>query len=649
MAKKEININNYNDDAIQVLEGLDAVRKRPGMYIGSTDGNGLHHMVWEIVDNAVDEALSGFGDRIEVTINKDGSLSVADKGRGMPVGMHATGKPTVEVIFTVLHAGGKFGQGGYKTSGGLHGVGSSVVNALSSWLEVEITRDGAIYKQRFEQGGKPVTTLEKIGTAPKSKTGTKVTFMPDDTIFSTTDFKFNTIAERLKESAFLLKQVTMTLTDERTGDQEVYHYENGVQDFVTYLNEDKETLTPVLYFEGEESGFQVQVAMQYNDGYSDNILSFVNNVRTKDGGTHETGLKLAITKAMNDYARKTNLLKEKDKNLEGSDYREGLSAVLSILVPEEHLQFEGQTKDKLGSPLARPIVDGIVSEKLTYFLLENGELASNLVRKAIKARDAREAARKARDESRNGKKNKKDKGLLSGKLTPAQSKNPAKNELYLVEGDSAGGSAKQGRDRKFQAILPLRGKVINTAKAKMADILKNEEINTMIYTIGAGVGTDFSIEDVNYDKIIIMTDADTDGAHIQTLLLTFFYRYMRPLVEAGKVYIALPPLYKMSKGKGKTEKIAYAWSDGELEDLRKDFGKGSILQRYKGLGEMNADQLWETTMNPETRTLIQVTIDDLARAERRVSVLMGDKVEPRRKWIEDNVKFTLEEVSAFTK
>ncbi|HFU4123345.1 TPA: DNA topoisomerase IV subunit B [Streptococcus suis] len=647
MAKKEINVNNYNDDAIQVLEGLDAVRKRPGMYIGSTDGNGLHHMVWEIVDNAVDEALSGFGDRIDVTINKDGSLSVSDRGRGMPVGMHATGKPTVEVIFTVLHAGGKFGQGGYKTSGGLHGVGSSVVNALSSWLEVEITRDGAVYKQRFEQGGKPVTTLEKIGTAPKSKTGTKVTFMPDDTIFSTTDFKFNTIAERLKESAFLLKQVTMTLTDERTGEQEEYHYENGVQDFVSYLNEDKETLTPVLYFEGEDAGFQVQVAMQYNDGYSDNILSFVNNVRTKDGGTHETGLKLAITKAMNDYARKTNLLKEKDKNLEGSDYREGLSAVLSILVPEEHLQFEGQTKDKLGSPLARPVVDGIVSDKLTFFLLENGELASNLVRKAIKARDAREAARKARDESRNGKKNKKDKGLLSGKLTPAQSKNPAKNELYLVEGDSAGGSAKQGRDRKFQAILPLRGKVINTAKAKMADILKNEEINTMIYTIGAGVGSDFTIEDVNYDKIIIMTDADTDGAHIQTLLLTFFYRYMRPLVEAGRVYIALPPLYKMSKGKGKTEKIAYAWSDGELEDLRKDFGKGFILQRYKGLGEMNADQLWETTMNPETRTLIRVTIEDLARAERRVSVLMGDKVEPRRKWIEDNVKFTLEENTVF--
>ena len=526
MAKKEINVNNYNDDAIQVLEGLDAVRKRPGMYIGSTDGTGLHHLVWEIVDNAVDEALSGFGDVIAVTLNKDGSVSVSDSGRGMPTGMHAMGKPTVEVIFTVLHAGGKFGQGGYKTSGGLHGVGSSVVNALSSWLEVEITRDGSVYRQRFENGGHPVTGLEKIGKAPKSKTGTKVTFMPDASIFSTTDFKFNTISERLKESAFLLKNVTMTLTDLR-GEEEVreeFHYENGVQDFVTYLNEDKETLTPVIYIDGDQQEFHLEVALQYNDGYSDNILSFVNNVRTKDGGTHETGFKSAITKAFNDYARKTGLLKEKDKNLEGSDYREGLSAVISLLVPEEHLQFEGQTKDKLGSPLARPIVDSIVSEHLTYFLMENGDLASNLVRKAIKARDAREAARKARDASRNGKKNKKDKGLLSGKLTPAQSKNAKKNELYLVEGDSAGGSAKQGRDRKFQAILPLRGKVLNTEKAKMADILKNEEINTMIYTIGAGVGADFNLDDINYDKIIIMTDADTDGAHIQTLLLTFFYR-----------------------------------------------------------------------------------------------------------------------------
>lgn len=649
MAKQDITVTNYGDDAIQVLEGLDAVRKRPGMYIGSTDGTGLHHLVWEIVDNAVDEALSGFGNRIDVIINKDGSITVTDHGRGMPTGMHAMGKPTVEVIFTVLHAGGKFGQGGYKTSGGLHGVGSSVVNALSSWLEVEIIRDGAIYRQRFENGGKPVTTLKKIGTAPKSKSGTSVSFMPDQSVFSTIDFKFNTIAERLKESAFLLKNVTLTLTDNRSEEAEhlEFHYENGVQDFVEYLNEDKETLTPIMFFEGEEQEFHIEVALQYNDGFSDNILSFVNNVRTKDGGTHETGLKSAITKSMNDYARKTGLLKEKDKNLEGSNYREGLSAILSILVPEEHLQFEGQTKDKLGSPLARPIVDGIVSEKLTYFLMENGDLASNLIRKAIKARDAREAARKARDESRNGKKSKKDKGLLSGKLTPAQSKNAKKNELYLVEGDSAGGSAKQGRDRKFQAILPLRGKVLNTAKAKMADIIKNEEINTMIHTIGAGVGPDFNIDDINYDKVIIMTDADTDGAHIQTLLLTFFYRYMRPLVEEGHVYIALPPLYKMSKGKGKKEIVEYAWTDIELEELRQKFGKGSLLQRYKGLGEMNADQLWETTMNPETRTLIRVTIEDLARAERRVNVLMGDKVPPRRQWIEDNVKFTLEENTVF--
>ena len=643
MAIKEINVNNYNDDAIQVLEGLDAVRKRPGMYIGSTDGTGLHHLVWEIVDNAVDEALSGFGDVIAVTLNKDGSVSVSDSGRGMPTGMHAMGKPTVEIIFTVLHAGGKFGQGGYKTSGGLHGVGSSVVNALSSWLEVEITRDGSVYRQRFENGGHPVTGLEKIGKAPKSKTGTKVTFMPDASIFSTTDFKFNTISERLKESAFLLKNVTMTLTDLR-GEEEVreeFHYENGVQDFVSYLNEDKETLTPVIYIDGDQQEFHLELALQYNDGYSDNILSFVNNVRTKDGGTHETGFKSAITKALNDYARKTGLLKEKDKNLEGSDYREGLSAVISLLVPEEHLQFEGQTKDKLGSPLARPIVDSIVSEHLTYFLMENGDLASNLVRKAIKARDAREAARKARDASRNGKKNKKDKGLLSGKLTPAQSKNAKKNELYLVEGDSAGGSAKQGRDRKFQAILPLRGKVLNTEKAKMADILKNEEINTMIYTIGAGVGADFNLDDINYDKIIIMTDADVDGSHIDTLIMTLFYRYMPKVIEQGHLYIATPPLYKCT-----FKKVSeYCYTEQQRQAFLDKYGNGTEdgktihTQRYKGLGEMNPEQLWETTMDPKTRLLKQVTIENAADADEIFSMLMGDDVEPRRDFIEKNATY----------
>lgn len=635
------NLNNYNDDAIQVLEGLDAVRKRPGMYIGSTDGHGLHHLVYEIVDNAVDEALSGFGNQIDVVIHADGSLSVQDEGRGMPVGTHATGKPTVEVIFTVLHAGGKFGQGGYKTSGGLHGVGSSVVNALSRWLVVNIVRDGVEYEQRFEDGGKPVTKLVKKGKT-KRKNGTRVQFMPDERIFSTVKFDFETLSNRLHESAFLLKDVTITLKDERLEPEliETYHYEEGIKAFVEYLNEDKDTLSPVIEIDGTQNDFVLDIALQYNDGYSDNILSFVNNVRTKDGGTHETGLKTAITKTFNDYARKVGLLKEKDKNLEGSDFREGLTGVLSLLVPEAYLQFEGQTKDKLGTPAARQIVEQLTADKMTFFLMENDELAQSLIKKAIKAREAREAARKARDESRNGKKRKKAE-VLSGKLTPAQSKNPKKNELYLVEGDSAGGSAKQGRDRKFQAILPLRGKVINTEKAKITDILKNEEINTMIYTIGAGVGADFNADDSNYDKVIIMTDADTDGAHIQILLLTFFYRYMRPLIEAGKVYIALPPLYKLSKGRGKKEEIAYAWTDEDLAKLQKTFGKGGTLQRYKGLGEMNADQLWETTMNPETRTLIQVMIDDAAQAERRVSVLMGDKVEPRRKWIESHVDFRL--------
>ncbi|MDQ8293156.1 MULTISPECIES: DNA topoisomerase IV subunit B [Enterococcus] len=642
MAKK-VN-NEYNDSSIQVLEGLEAVRKRPGMYIGSTDSRGLHHLVYEIVDNAVDEALSGYGSEIDVTIHEDNSITVADSGRGMPVGMHASGIPTVEVIFTVLHAGGKFGQGGYKTSGGLHGVGASVVNALSKWLTVTIVRDGVEYQQKFKNGGKPDGTLKKIGKTKKAN-GTTVHFLPDDTIFSTTKFSYEILAERLRESAFLLKGVKISLSDLRGEEpvKEIFHYEEGIKEFVDYLNEEKDTLTPVVYFSGEKEGIEVEVAYQYNDGYSENVLSFVNNVRTKDGGTHEAGMKAAMTKSYNEYARKVGLLKERDKNLEGSDFREGLAAVLSIRVPENLLQFEGQTKEKLGTPVARTVVDNVISEQMGFYLQENSEMSQMLVRKAIKAREAREAARKAREENRNGKKRKKGESLLSGKLTPAQSRNPKKNELYLVEGDSAGGSAKQGRDRKFQAILPLRGKVINTEKAKMQDILKNEEINTMIYTIGAGVGPEFSIEDCNYDKVIIMTDADTDGAHIQVLLLTFFYRYMKPLIEAGKVYIALPPLYKVSKGQGKKQVIEYAWTDDELAAMIKKVGKGYMLQRYKGLGEMNAEQLWETTMDPTSRTLIRVRIDDAAQAERRVTTLMGDKVEPRRKWIENHVQFTLEE------
>ncbi|HDR8069534.1 TPA: DNA topoisomerase IV subunit B [Bacillus cereus] len=631
----------YNEDAIQVLEGLEAVRKRPGMYIGSTDSRGLHHLVYEIVDNSVDEALAGFGDEISVVIHKDNSISVIDKGRGIPTGMHKLGKPTPEVILTVLHAGGKFGQGGYKTSGGLHGVGASVVNALSEWLVVTIKRDGNIYEQRFENGGVPVTTLEKIGKTKES--GTTMHFKPDTTIFSTTNYNYETLCERLRESAFLLKGMKISIKDERNDLEDIFHYETGIEAFVSYLNEEKDSIHPVVYFTGEQNGIEAELAFQFNDGYSENILSFVNNVRTKDGGTHEAGFKTAMTRVFNEYARKVALLKEKDKNLEGTDIREGVAAIVSVRVPEEVLQFEGQTKGKLGTSEARSSIDAIVSEHLAYFLEENPDVATLLVRKAIKAAQAREAARKAREEARSGKKKKKSEGTLSGKLTPAQSRNPQKNELYLVEGDSAGGSAKQGRDRRFQAVLPLRGKVINTEKAKLADIFKNEEINTIIYAIGGGVGNEFDVEDINYDKVVIMTDADTDGAHIQVLLLTFFYRYMKPLIEAGKVFIALPPLYKVSKGKGKSEVIEYAWSDEELDGVTKKVGKGYMLQRYKGLGEMNADQLWETTMNPETRTLIRVKIDDAARAERRVTTLMGDKVEPRRKWIERNVQFGMQE------
>jgi topoisomerase IV subunit B len=631
----------YNDDAIQVLEGLEAVRKRPGMYIGSTDSRGLHHLVYEIVDNAVDEALAGFGNEINVTIHNDNSISVQDRGRGMPTGMHKMGKPTPEIILTVLHAGGKFGQGGYKTSGGLHGVGASVVNALSEWLVVTIERDGIKYEQRFVKGGKPETTLEKIGKT--KKTGTRIHFKPDPEIFSSITYNYDTLCERLRESAFLLKGLKIEIIDERHDQKEVFLYESGIQAFVEYLNEEKDSLHNVAFFEGTNNSIEVEFSFQFNDGFSENILSFVNNVRTKDGGTHEAGAKTAMTRVFNEYARKAGILKDRDKNLEGTDIREGLAAIVSVRIPEELLQFEGQTKGKLGTSEARSAVDSVVSEHLLYFLEENPDTSSLLIKKSIKAAQAREAARKAREDARNGKKRKRSETVLSGKLTPAQSRNPQRNELYLVEGDSAGGSAKQGRDRKFQAILPLRGKVINTEKAKLQDIFKNEEINTIIHAIGGGVGPEFNVEDINYDKIVIMTDADTDGAHIQVLLLTFFYRYMKPLLEAGKVYIALPPLYKVSKGTGKKEKIEYAWTDEELHGAMKKIGKGYMIQRYKGLGEMNADQLWETTMDPETRALIRVRIDDAARAERRVTTLMGDKVEPRRKWIESNVAFGLEE------
>ncbi|WP_414054860.1 DNA topoisomerase IV subunit B [Macrococcus equi] len=636
--------NQYNDESIQVLEGLEAVRKRPGMYIGSTDTRGLHHLVYEILDNSIDEALNGHGNAIEVILNKDDSVTVTDNGRGMPTGLHKTGKPTPEVIFTVLHAGGKFGQGGYKTTGGLHGVGASVVNALSEWLEVTIHNNGKIFKQRFENGGVPVTTLEEIGKS--KKTGTSVTFKPDPAIFKqTTKFNYDTLSERLRESAFLLKDLKISITDHRVIPErhDDFYFEHGLSDFVKFVNEGKEILHEVAHFSGTANEIEVEVAFQYNDQYSETILSFVNNVRTKDGGTHEVGMKTAVTRVFNEYARKIGELKQKDKNLDGNDIREGMTAIISVKIPEHLLQFEGQTKSKLGTSEARSAVDAILAEQLPYYFEENGKLSQVLVKKAVKAAQARDAARKAREEARNGKKNKRKETLLSGKLTPAQSKNTEKNELYLVEGDSAGGSAKLGRDRKFQAILPLRGKVINTEKAKLDDILKNEEISTIIHTIGAGVGNDFKLEDSNYNKVIIMTDADTDGAHIQVLLLTFFFKYMRPLIEAGKVYIALPPLYKVSKGKGKNEVIEYAWTDDELKDVQKKVGKGFILQRYKGLGEMNADQLWDTTMNPETRTLIRVEIDDELRSAKRVSTLMGDKVEPRRDWIEQNVEFGMQE------
>ena len=637
MAEENKVQHSYDESDIQVLEGLEAVRKRPGMYIGTTSSRGLHHLVWEIVDNSIDEALAGYASHIKVILKDDDVVEVIDDGRGMPTGKHAkTGKSTVETIFTVLHAGGKFGGGGYKVSGGLHGVGASVVNALSHWLEVTVCRDGKIFKQRFEDGGETIGKLTVIGKT--KETGTLIHFLPNDQIFSTIEFNYKTISERLMESAFLLKGIKIVLKDERTGKMDEFHFENGLEAFIDYLNTNKDVLHPTISIEGEQNGMEVDIALQFTSGYQETTLSFVNLVRTGDGGTHETGFKSGLTKTFNDYARKYGLLKEKDKNLEGNDVREGLSAIISIKVPEHYLQFEGQTKSKLGTPEARNIVDSIVYEKLSYFLEENKEIADNLVKKMIKAAQVRDAARKAREAARKGKGARQER-ILSGKLAPAQTKNKKKNELYLVEGDSAGGSAKQGRDRKYQAILPLRGKVLNSEKVSLQDILKNEELATLINTIGAGFGADFKVEDSHYDKVIIMTDADTDGAHIQILLLTFFYRYMKDLITAGKVYIALPPLYKVSKKSGKKEEVIYCWEDYELEDAKKKIGRGYNVQRYKGLGEMDYDQLRDTTMAVEHRILKKVDISDALLADEIFSMLMGDSVEPRREFIEENAQY----------
>ena len=625
----------YDESSIKILEGLEAVRKRPGMYIGSTDKRGLHHLVWEIVDNSIDEVINGYGNYIKIVLHEDKSISVEDHGRGVPTGMHASGKPTPEVIYTVLHAGGKFETDGYKVSGGLHGVGGSVVNALSKWMEVTIKRDGYEHYIRFENGGHVEVPLKKLGTT--SKTGTTVRFLPDDTIFSNINFSFTTIAERMQESAFLIKGLTIDVVDLVDKKECSFHYDDGLVSFVEMINENKTPINKVFDFSGTKQNIEVDIALQYTDSYNENVISFVNNVKTSDGGSHEVGFRTAITKVFNDYAKKNGYLKGKDTSFDGSDVREGLTAIISLKIPENLLQFEGQTKSKLGTPQARTAVESIVTEKMTFFLEENKKVAEDIIEKSLKSKMAREAARKAREEVRKGKTKKKEQ-LLTDKLTPASGKDKTKNELFLVEGDSAGGSAKGGRDRKFQAILPLRGKVLNTEKAKLEDIFKNEEINTMIYTIGAGYGSNFIEEDMQYDKIIIMTDADDDGAHIQCLLLTFFYRYMRPLIEKGHLYIAMPPLFKITSGK----EIKYAYTTDELKEITKSLTKYE-LQRYKGLGEMNAVQLWETTMNPATRTLIRVSIDDAALAEKRVNVLMGDKVEPRKEWIEENVEFSMED------
>ena len=628
--------NSYDENSIKIMEGLDAVRKRPGMYIGSTDKRGLHHLAWEIIDNSIDEISNGYGDYIKIIIHKDNSLTISDNGRGVPVGMHASGISTPEVIYTILHAGGKFEEGGYKTSGGLHGVGASVVNALSSYLKVEIKRDGYKYEIEFNNGGKVLSPLTKLDKT--NRTGTTVTFLPDKEIFKDAKFSFTAISEKMQEVAFLIKNITIEVLDEDGDKKNLYHYEDGLKEFVNFVNEDLEGLCDTLYFSGTKNDIEVEIAMQYTTNYSENIISFVNNVKTVDGGTHELGFKSSLTRILNEYAKKNNILKSKDKTFEGSDVREGLTAIISVKIPESILQFESQTKSKLGTPIARSAVDTVVSEKLPFYLEENNKIATILIDKIQKSKQAREAARKARENIRSG--NAQSKSLtLSGKLVPAQSKDKTKKELFLVEGNSAGGSAKGGRDRKYQAILPLRGKIINTEKAKESDILANEEIATIINTIGAGYGSNFDVNEMEYDKIIIMTDADFDGSHIQCLLLTFFYRFMKDLVDNGKLYIAMPPLYKMTFS---NKKSVYVYTDQEKADLSE---KNEVvnIQRYKGLGEMNASELAETTMNVETRSLIKVVNEDKLLSDKRISVLMGEDVEPRKAWIEENVDFTMED------
>jgi len=625
----------YDENQIQVLEGLEAVRKRPGMYIGSTTAKGLHHLVWEIVDNSIDEALAGYCTDIDVSIEKDNSITVRDNGRGIPVGIHEKmGRPAVEVIMTVLHAGGKFGGGGYKVSGGLHGVGASVVNALSTELEVTVHRDGKVHYQKFERGV-PCEDLKVIGET--EITGTIVHFKPDPEIFQeTTVYDYDTLANRLRELAFLNRGIKITIADNRdeNGRKNEYHYEGGIKSYVEHLNRTKEVLhEEPIYIEGEKDGITVEVSLQYNDGYTSNIYSFANNIHTYEGGTHESGFKTGLTRVINDYARKNGIFKESDQNLTGEDVREGLTAIVSVKHPDP--QFEGQTKTKLGNSEARQITDSVFSEAFETFLLENPQEAKKIVEKGLMAARARLAAKKARELTR--RKSALEISNLPGKLADCSSKDPSISELYVVEGDSAGGSAKQGRDRHFQAILPLRGKIINVEKARLDKILSNNEVRSIITALGTGIGEDFDISKARYHKIVIMTDADVDGAHIRTLLLTFFYRYMREIIESGYVYIAQPPLYKIQQGK----RIEYAYNDRQLDEILNQLPEQPKpgIQRYKGLGEMNPEQLWETTMDPETRTLLQVTLEDAIEADETFEILMGDKVEPRRHFIEENARY----------